>query len=423
MFRIIILFVFTLQVFCVSFTCYSATKPECLQAIKNNSRDIDLLTECLKKKTLSTPYRSSGFEKRGNSYLIGEKYSLAISDYNNAMDLGNVNKYILYNRGFAYKGLGKYGLALSDFNRCLDLDPTYIKAHHMKVVSLFKQGKYKLAISNSNIALKIDPNHANLYHLRGLAFKSMGKYELALDDYNKAIDLNPKLAVAYGSKGHLQSSLGKFKHASNTFSKALEITRYADAFGGRAKCYVALQMYQKAQNDFYNAVKICPNCSEYYSAIGSLYRLLNIADFDEMKFSYIIYYLQMKSKIKNKHDIAIKLSSNFEDSLTTASANCNIGYAYFNNNLMPASKRLEKAIHYFEKAYVVAPENIPTIDMLARSYSSIGDLDKANFYYEQYEEIATSNKDKDVLKKLKKYMKSAYANFQKGKVAGYVKFN
>ncbi|TRT65107.1 MULTISPECIES: tetratricopeptide repeat-containing serine protease family protein, partial [unclassified Microcystis] len=166
--------------------------------------------------------RAAWYYNRGNLYYYQQKYDLALSDYDKAIELNPNYAYAYYNRGNLYKNLQKYELALADYDKAIELNPNYAKAYYNRGVLYYDQKKYELALADWNKAIELNPNFTDAYYNRGNLYYNQQKYDLALSDYNKAIDINPNDAGAYLNRGGLYSYQQKYELALADFNKAIE---------------------------------------------------------------------------------------------------------------------------------------------------------------------------------------------------------
>jgi tetratricopeptide (TPR) repeat protein len=64
-----------------------------------------------------------------NLYSDLQKYELALSDYNNAIDINPNDATAYLGRGVLYSDLRKYDLALSDFSKAIEINPNLAQAY------------------------------------------------------------------------------------------------------------------------------------------------------------------------------------------------------------------------------------------------------------------------------------------------------
>ncbi|MFN7247200.1 MAG: trypsin-like peptidase domain-containing protein, partial [Microcystis sp.] len=74
--------------------------------------------------------RAVWYSNLGVIYSNQQKYELALSDYNKAIDINPNYAEAYYNRGILYKNLQKYDLALSDYSKAIDINPNDALAYN-----------------------------------------------------------------------------------------------------------------------------------------------------------------------------------------------------------------------------------------------------------------------------------------------------
>ncbi len=216
--------------------------------------------------------RAAWYVNRGSLYYNQQKYELALSDWNKAIDINPNFADAYYNRGLLYSDQQKYELALADYNKAINLNPNFADAYNNRG-NLYKNlQKYELALSDYSKAIDINPNFADAYYNRGLLYQDLQKYDLALSDYNKAIDINPNYAKAYYNRGILYQDLQKYDLALSDYSKAIDINpKFANAYYNRGNLYYNQQKYKLALDDYNKAIELNPNFAMAYNNRGNLY--------------------------------------------------------------------------------------------------------------------------------------------------------
>ncbi len=194
--------------------------------------------------------RAAWYVNRGSLYSDLQKYELALSDYNKAININPNFALAYYNRGLLYSDQKKYDLALSDYDKAIEINPNYAEAYVNRGFIYYNQQKYDLALSDWNKAIEINPNYANAYYNRGNLYYDLQKYDLALSDYSKAIELNRSYAIAYYNRGLLYFNQQKYELALADWNKAIRINpNYANAYNNRGVLYALTREFPKALAD------------------------------------------------------------------------------------------------------------------------------------------------------------------------------
>ncbi|MCA2666506.1 MAG: tetratricopeptide repeat protein [Microcystis sp. M079S1] len=243
--------------------------------IYDNQQKYELALSDWNKAIEINPNFALAYNNRGLLYYNQQKYDLALSDYSKAIEINPNDAYAYVSRGNLYSDLRKYDLALSDYNQAIRINPNDADAYVSRGNLYSDLRKYDLALSDYDKAIKINPNYAEAYYNRGLLYYNLRKYDLALSDYSKAIDINPNDASAYNNRGNLYRDLQKYELALSDFSKAIEINpNLAQAYVNRGIIYYHQKKYELALADYTNAIDINPNLAQAYLGRGLLYAIL-----------------------------------------------------------------------------------------------------------------------------------------------------
>jgi len=129
----------------------------------------------------------------------------------------------LYNRGFAYHGLGEFQKAIKDYNRALRLSPNIAKLYNNRGGAFGNLGEFRKAIEDFDRALQLDPNYVDAYYNRGEAYRGLGEIRNAIKDYDRTIKLNSNDASAHHRRGMAYEATGDFERAVKDWETAMEI--------------------------------------------------------------------------------------------------------------------------------------------------------------------------------------------------------
>ncbi len=317
--------------------------------------------------------RAAWYVNRGSLYYNQQKYELALSDWNKAIDINPNFADAYYNRGLLYSDQQKYELALADYSKAIDINPNFADAYYNRGNLYSDLQKYDLALSDYSKAIDINPNYANAYYNRGNLYSDLQKYDLALSDYTKAIDINPNYANAYNNRGNLYSDLQKYDLALSDYSKAIEINpNYAEAYNNRGLLYYNLQKYELALADYNQAIRINPNYAMAYNNRGGLYH--NQQKY-ELALSDINKAIEINPNLANAYynrGLLYHNQQKYELALAdyTKAIDMNPNYALAYNNrgvLYFEQKKYELALSDYNKAIEINPN-------LAQAYLGRGGL-------------------------------------------------
>lgn len=108
-----------------------------------------------------------------------------------------------------------------------------------------------------------EPNYyipiANAYYQAALRLTDEQKHYEAIDFYSKAIDLVPNFFEAIDNQAFCKMDLGLWEEAINDFQESLEVNpKSLLAEFSIGECYLKLDNYQKAKEQFEKAIAIDP---------------------------------------------------------------------------------------------------------------------------------------------------------------------
>ncbi|HEX2916292.1 MAG TPA: tetratricopeptide repeat protein [Chloroflexia bacterium] len=178
-------------------------------------------------------------------------------------------------RGMAYKKQGQLSLAMEDFDRAIELDSEYNYAYYVRGNAHFDLKEYKKAISDYDQAIRLDPSDAYTYNHRGLAYHELKQYPAAIKDFDIALELTPEDSAAYYVRGLAYFDYKKYEQAIQDFTRAIELnTYYMTAYSGRGNAYFSLGQYEKAIENYTQALDIDPDSIIDYNNRGNAHRKL-----------------------------------------------------------------------------------------------------------------------------------------------------
>jgi tetratricopeptide (TPR) repeat protein/V8-like Glu-specific endopeptidase len=140
----------------------------------------------------------------GSNVLAGKRQAIKL--FTQAIRLNPRYKIAYFLRAVTYAQLREYRLAISDYNQVINLDPQNATGYSHR--GLFKDEKLNDpngALADYNQAISLNPQDALAYYNRGnLKARKFNAPNSALADYNQAISLNPQLTLAYINRGNLK---------------------------------------------------------------------------------------------------------------------------------------------------------------------------------------------------------------------------
>ncbi|MBC7900722.1 MAG: TonB family protein [Saprospiraceae bacterium] len=106
-----------------------------------------------------TPPDYSFFQKRGDVNLGKGEFTLALADYNKAVELKADDPVSFLNRGKAHYNLKSFDKSIADYDRSIDLNPKESVAYYNRGVSYEKMDNASKAITDYQRAIQLDPTN------------------------------------------------------------------------------------------------------------------------------------------------------------------------------------------------------------------------------------------------------------------------
>jgi len=140
-----------------------------------------------------------------------ERFQEAVSSFDKAIELDNLNHKIWLSRGYALHDLRLFSEAISSYERALSLKPDYCEAIINKGLSLHEQSLYKEALTQYELALELNPNQAIALVNKGITLHDLALFDDAINHYDRAISIDPSHYNAYFNKSLTLLLQGNFE--------------------------------------------------------------------------------------------------------------------------------------------------------------------------------------------------------------------
>ena len=200
---------------------------------------------------------------RGITYLNDERYSEAITAFQNAITLDPDFTTAHYNLGLTYLKMETYSRAVDALQKTITLDRSYKAAHHTLALAYLGQQELGKARDAARDALKLDANYQparslleaidpsftpsatqpatpsereqpikqqsvakprqETHYELGIAYRDAKMHTEAIAEFRKAIDLDPDFAAAHVGLGEVYLETGRLDDAENAANAALRI--------------------------------------------------------------------------------------------------------------------------------------------------------------------------------------------------------
>jgi serine/threonine protein kinase/Tfp pilus assembly protein PilF len=262
---------------------------------------------------------------RKGYYKLGLKYASLV------LDAVPDDQHALVMQGLALAHLGRPEEAIDCFNRVLEMNPEDAQTWTNKgAVYCDELHRADLALQCFDRAIDIDSKLPQAWASRGNALAFLDRRDEALKSWRKALALDPQdIGVLLSMGGFLNDKWGEHQEALSIFDEAIAINpNVSEVWGSRGVALLCLNRLDAALKSFERASALDPSNVGFISGIGDvLARSERYADAIER------YTIVLK---ENPTNLAVLANAGI----------CEMNLGQFG-----------KAIHYFEKALQVEPNN------------------------------------------------------------------
>jgi tetratricopeptide (TPR) repeat protein len=354
----------------------------------------------------------------GNAQYLKQDYEGAIADYTEAIRIDPTHVGALTNRGTAWYCKQQYDHAIADYSRAIDLDPNFLYAYEGRGRARLAKLEFDYAIADFTAALEIDPRDANSYAHRGTAWYYKQDLERALADYNDAIRYDPNLAYAFSGRGSTWVARQERDRTAHGAYQLDRPTLRGDARSG----------YDRALDDFYEAIRLDPNDAFAFCGRGATWACLEdyakaIADFGEairIEPTFVHAYVSRGEAFREQQAYRSAIAD-FEAAMRLAP-----GYAWAVNGLawllgsaLDAEVRDGKRAVELAKQALALDPSFPAawLDTLAVAHAECGNFAEAVHCQEQALQTAPPAFEAEMRERLELYRKQQPYRQQKKRLA------
>jgi tetratricopeptide (TPR) repeat protein len=155
----------------------------------------------------------------------------------------------LLEEGFQYFSLGKYNLAISKYEEAIQVDPQFSGAYYELAYTYYAIKEYDKAISYAKKVIKMKKGNESLsIVLIGNIYDIQGKYSKAIKTYHSGIKTYPNDHMLYFNLGVTYYNHKDYKNAQTNFIESIKINpRHASS-------HVYLGWSLDAQNQSFKAI-------------------------------------------------------------------------------------------------------------------------------------------------------------------------
>ena len=215
---------------------------------------------------------SNNHNDKGMTFLNQQKYTLALTSFNDAINLNKTKAIYWYNRGTVYERQYMFDKAHSDYAKALSLDSQsdVIKNaiehlcntrqadyHNDAGITFINQQNYKMALTSFNKAIAIDETKAIYWYNRGTVYEKLEMVEKAHSDYATACTRDDRTTVMKKARNDAK----KAHNRSLTHKKRFSLE---DESSTRGNACMRIGHYKPAIVHYTRALEISYKSIQYY---------------------------------------------------------------------------------------------------------------------------------------------------------------
>ena len=353
-------------------------------------RDFNLAIEAISGTS------AENFFNRGNVYLNLEEFSLAHSDYDQAIQIDKQCAKYYHAKGLAFQAEAEkmerqetrdHALeellvqkAIECFGDALVCDEEFKASRFHQGLMFRRSGQFNNAIMQFTRVMQVLKTDKTVFIERGLVYQLMGNHSYAINDFHTAIEIDPACERAYMYSGISKFKLDQLQEAIADFMKAQELDeQLSGVHDGLGQCFHKLGSFEEALDSFQSAIRLEPNNIEYLRNRAACFHDqhkydeaasdLNQALAQNPGDPQILYKLGLTYFADAKYKKAIKI---FKEALRNKPFLTFESDIYYHIGLGYARvQKFEKSIWPFSRCIERIPTDIRYIHERAKSYQMI----------------------------------------------------
>lgn len=327
------------------------------------------------------------FEQAVTLHLAGE-HGQAVAEYRHALELNPALAEAHNNLGVLLRE-PEPDTALAAFQRAVALRPAYPEALNNLGLMLQRHGDLRGAADAFRRAVRADPHHPDAQNNLGLVLRELGESEAAVEHLRAAVRLRPLEPAFHNNLGNALLGLGLVAEARQSYQHALELRPdYPEAVNNLGATLRAERRFSEAIPLLLRALELRPGY------LDALHNLALAIPPDEALTAHVLEVLRAAVAARptcaaTRAVLAVGLQENgrFVEAgqvarETLALDERNAGA--WNVVGICAGERLDhvEAIHAFEHALALEPENVTARWNRALSFLMLGDYARGWREYE-----------------------------------------
>lgn len=232
---------------------------------------VEKARDALNKASDLAPMDPVPWFKTGYIHLIVRDYTAAREYFRKALELDYVYPEASFHLGLSFLETGDTMRAIQYIQTAAQQDQQYVEAYVL-LASLYAPILPEVAAGYYRGALRIDTGNTQLRYNLGMLLQEMGNNTEAEQQYRHILRIDSSFFLASYNLGYIYLiARENYGEAVRFFDLSLRMNpTYVDALYNRGLCYEILGQYDRARNDYQQALHVMPN---YPRAVEGMNRL------------------------------------------------------------------------------------------------------------------------------------------------------
>ena len=208
------------------------------------------------------------------------------ANYQPAHELADTIKQAHYNSGMTYLNDERYSEAVTAFQNAITLDPDFVTAHYNLGVAYLKMETYRRAVASLEKVVTLDPNHKAAHHVLALAYLGQQELGKARDAAKEALKIDANYQPARSLLEAIDPSFMPIETEDAESPEPEQTTDPQPDAKSRQQmhyelgaAYLDSKMPAEAVGEFHKAIDIDPDFVDAHLSLGTVY--LEMGQFDE----------------------------------------------------------------------------------------------------------------------------------------------
>ncbi len=217
------------------------------------------------------PDYALAYNYRAESYRELGLITPAVENYSQAIQREPREAILYFGRGKCYMELEKYHLAYQDFSKAVELEPRKIAYHQYLTESSFLNEDYALTIEHIQQLDQMNPEglDAHYYYLQVFCHQQLENHEGAIHAIHQVIDLEPNDPKLYAERAGHYFQINQFQKAIQDYVQAILLDAdNVDYYDRCSRIYMALQDHENAIKYLSSALITDPHQPEIWYLRG-----------------------------------------------------------------------------------------------------------------------------------------------------------